>query len=93
MDYIIFDTQLTDCHHSRPRVGGGGNDGKSIRISGICDTANKVTVAQRSSETPSPDFQTTSIHIAFGQLRRTHAAQDDVGFVAQAFAFGVVGVK
>ena len=30
------------------------------KIGDICDTANKVTVAQRSSETPLPNFQTSS---------------------------------
>ncbi|EIG29548.1 hypothetical protein HMPREF1051_2548 [Neisseria sicca VK64] len=33
---------------------------KTGKIGDICDTANKVTVAQRSSENPSHGFQTTS---------------------------------
>ena len=33
------------------------------------------------------------IHIAFGQFCRTHAAQDDIGFVVHPFALRMVCVK
>ena len=33
------------------------------------------------------------IHIAFGQFCRTHAAQDNIGFVVHPFALRVVCVK